>query len=73
MQRRSMCDTPIILKKTLNGIQKKWEEAKYIKQILLNGNTSHSDNDDQNWEIGNTSIDHTKHGKYHVDIIRKPN
>ena len=29
--------------------------------------------DDQNWEIRNISIDHTKHGKYNIDIIRKPN
>ena len=50
-----------------------WEKAKYIKQILPDKNTSHGGNDDQNWEIRNTSIDHTKHGKHNVDIIRKPN
>ena len=35
--------------------------------------TSHSCNDDQNREIKNTSIDHTRYGKHDVDIIRKPN
>ena len=53
-------------KKMLNGIQKKnyffLKKAKYVKQILPNKNTSHGGNDDQNWEIRNTSIDHTKHG-----------
>ena len=49
-----------------------WEKAKYIKQILPNKNTSHGGNDDQNWEIRNTNIDHIKHGKYNIDIIRKP-
>ena len=63
------------LKRMLNGIQKKdiGEKAKYVKQILPDKNTSHNGHDDQNWEIRNTSIDHTKHGKYDVDIIRKPN
>ena len=42
--------------------EKNWEDAKYFKQILFNKNTNHSGNDDQNWEIGNTRIDHTKHG-----------
>ena len=63
-------------KKTLNGIQKKkdiWEKAKHLKQTLFNGNTSHGGNDDQNWEIRNPNIDHTKHEKYDIDIIRKPN
>ena len=60
----------------LNGIQKKiknWGETKYVKQILPNKNTNHGGNDDQNWEIRNTSVDHTKHGKYNIDNIRKPN
>ena len=50
-----------------------WEETKYIKQTLPNENTSHGGNDDQNWEIRNISIDHIKHGKHNIDIIRKPN
>ena len=50
-----------------------WEKAKHIKQTLFNKNTSHGGNDDQNWEIWNTSIDHRKHGKHNIDIIRKPN
>ena len=49
------------------------KKAKYIKQILPDKNTSHNGNNDQNREIKNTSIDHTKHGKYNIDIIRKPN
>ena len=49
------------------------EKAKYIKQILPNKNTSHGGNDNQNWEIGNISIDRTKYGKHDIDIIRKPN
>ena len=50
-----------------------WGKAKYFKQILPNGNTNHNGNDDQNREIKNTRIDHTKHGKYDIDIIRQPN
>ena len=70
-----MWDIPIIFfKKTLNGIQYFfWEKAKYIKSILPNENTNHGGNDDQNWEIRTTGINHTKHGKYNIDIIRKPN
>ena len=53
--------------------KKNWEKAKCIKQILPNGNTNYGGNDDQNWENRNTSIDHTKHEIYDIDIIRKPN
>ena len=49
------------------------EKTMYFKQILPNGNTSHGGNDDQYWEIINPNINHTRHGKYDVDIIRKPN
>ena len=62
------------LKKPVKWYPKKnWKKTKYFKQILPNGNTGHSGNDNQNWEIKNPSIDHTKHGKYDIDIIRKPN
>ena len=53
--------------------KKNWEETKYVKQILTNGNISHGGNNDQYWEIRNSSINHTGHGKYDVDIIREPN
>ena len=49
------------------------KEAKHFKQTLPNGNTGHGNNNDQNWENKNPSIDHTKHGKHDIDIIRKPN
>ena len=50
-----------------------WEKPKYIKQTLPNKNTNHGGIGDRNWEIRNTSVDHTKYGKYNIDIIRKPN
>ena len=55
------------------SIKRNWEKAKYIKQILPNKNINHNGNDNQNWEIRNTNINYTKHGKYNVDIICKPN
>ena len=64
-------------KKTLNGIQRRrkyWgKKTMYFKQTLSNGNTGHGGNNNQNWEIRNPSIDHTKYRKYDVNIIRKPN
>ena len=59
----------MVSKKKLKLKLKNWEKPKYIKQILPNGNTSHGGDDDQNLEIGNTSVDHTKLGKYNIDII----
>ena len=50
-----------------------WGKAKYFKQTLPNQNTSHNGNDDQNREIKNTRIDHTRHGKHDIDIICEPN
>ena len=55
------------------SIKKIREKAKYFKQTLPNGNTGHGGNDNQYWENKNPNINHTKHGKHDVDIIRKPN
>ena len=49
------------------------KKARHVKQILPNKNTNHGDNDDQYREIKNPSINHTKHGKYDIDIIRDLN
>ena len=48
--------------------KKTWGKTKYFKQILSNKDTNHNGNDDQNREIRNTRIDHTKHGKLDVDV-----
>ena len=71
------CGIYRLFKKNVKWYPKKgkdiWEKAKYIKQILSNKNTGYGVNDNQDWEIRNTSVDYTKHGKHDIDIIRKPN
>ena len=47
-------------------------KSQIYQTIKSNGNINHDGNNDQNWEIRNTSVDHTKHGKYNINIIRKP-
>ena len=73
-----MRDTPIISKKKFKLYIKKnsgknWGKNQIYQINFINKNTNHGGNNNQNREIRNTSFDYTKHGKYYIDIIPKPN